>query len=100
MRFGRQCQRAATRRCVNELSRCIERGIYLTVSEREAWKDTKEKGLDLFAPELSGSYDLFNARPLSEEVLPILQVQVNSEKGGKSAAGYTITSRLALDSNV
>jgi hypothetical protein len=54
----------------------------------------------LFTPELGGSYDLFDARPLSEEVLPILQVQVNSEKGGKSAAGYTITSRLALDSNV
>lgn len=85
------------------MSRCIERGISLTVSEREAWKDTKEKGLNLFATERGGSYlvyDLFDARPLSEEVLLILQVQVESELGSKSAAGYTVTSRLVLDSNV
>ena len=61
--------RTFSRRCVNGLSKCIERDISLTVSEREAWNKTKEKGLDLFAPERGGSYEVFNARPLSEGVM-------------------------------
>jgi exonuclease 3'-5' domain-containing protein 1 len=61
--------RTFSRRCVNGLTKCIERDLSLTISEREAWKETKEKGLNLFAPERGGSYEVFNARPLSEDVL-------------------------------
>ena len=61
--------RTFSRRCVNGLAKCIERGISLTVSEREVWKETKEKGLVLFAPERGGSYEVFNARPLPEDVM-------------------------------
>ncbi|KAH8749593.1 ribonuclease H-like domain-containing protein, partial [Hyaloscypha finlandica] len=61
--------RSFSRRCVNGLTKCIERDISLTGSEREAWKETKEKGLNLFAPERGGSYDVFNARPLAKDLL-------------------------------
>jgi len=61
--------RTYSKRCINGLTKCIEKDISLTVSERGAWKETKEKGLDLFAPERGGSYEVFNARPLSEDVM-------------------------------
>ena len=57
------------RRHVKGLAKCIERAISLTMSEREVWKESKEKGLDLFAPERGRSYEVFNARPLSEDIL-------------------------------
>lgn len=34
----------------------------------QAWTETKEKGLNLFAPERGGSYDVFNARLLSKDL--------------------------------
>lgn len=58
-----------SRRCVNGLSKCIERDITLSMSEREVWKETKEKGLKLFAPERGENYEVFNVRPLPEDVL-------------------------------
>ena len=58
-----------SKRCVNGLAKCIERDIPLSVSERDAWKMTKEKGLNLFAPERGGSYEAFNARPLSDDIM-------------------------------
>ena len=60
--------RSFSRRCVNGLTKCIERDINLSMSERKVWKETKEKGLDLFAPERGGDYEVFNARPLPEDV--------------------------------
>jgi exonuclease 3'-5' domain-containing protein 1 len=61
--------RTNNRRYINRLAKCIKRDISLTVSEREAWKETKEKGLDLFTPERGGSYEVFNARLLSKDIL-------------------------------
>ncbi|KAL2062043.1 hypothetical protein VTL71DRAFT_6309 [Oculimacula yallundae] len=57
-----------SKKFVNGLAKCIERAIPLTGSEMRAWKDTKEKGLDLFLPERGGSYEIFNTRPLPEAV--------------------------------
>jgi exonuclease 3'-5' domain-containing protein 1 len=57
------------KRYVKGLSKCIKRDLSLTISERKTWIETKEKGLDLFAPERSGSYEVFNARPLSKDVM-------------------------------
>jgi exonuclease 3'-5' domain-containing protein 1 len=54
---------------VKALTKCIGRDLSLTMSEREAWTETKEKGLDLFAPERGGSHEVFNTRPLSEDVM-------------------------------
>lgn len=60
--------RRFTRRCVNGLSKCIEHDAPMVSSERMAWKATKDQGLRLFAPERGGSYEVFNERPLSEEI--------------------------------
>ncbi|KAH7417746.1 hypothetical protein BKA64DRAFT_690659 [Cadophora sp. MPI-SDFR-AT-0126] len=49
-------------------SKYIERNITLLVSERKAWMETKAKGLNLFAPERGGNYEVFNVRPLHEHL--------------------------------
>jgi len=60
--------RTFSRRLVNGLSKCIEREAPMTIAEKLAWKAAKEKGLKLFAPERGGSYQVFNIRPLPEEI--------------------------------
>ncbi|KAJ5154820.1 uncharacterized protein N7500_010259 [Penicillium coprophilum] len=57
------------RRYVSGLLKCIERDALLTTHELQFWKASKEKGLKLFAPEHGGSYDVFNVRPLPDDVL-------------------------------
>lgn len=58
-----------SRRCINGLARCIERDAQLTMSEAIEWKRAKDRGRILFAPERGGSYDVFNHRPLSEDII-------------------------------
>lgn len=53
---------------VNGLARCIERDAMLTYEETTIWKETKDKGKRLFAPECGGSYEVFNTRPLSDVI--------------------------------
>lgn len=55
-------------RFLSGLSKCIEKDLIMSFAERQAWKATKEKGLDLFAPERGGTYEVFNTRPLSDEI--------------------------------
>lgn len=61
--------RTFARRHVNGLAKCIERDGCLSVTESKDWKESKEKGMRLFAPERGGSYSVFNERPLSNEIL-------------------------------
>ena len=56
------------RRLVNGLARCIEREGGLSAVESREWRQSKDKGKLLFAPECGGSYSVFNDRPLSEEI--------------------------------
>ncbi|KAJ5752685.1 hypothetical protein N7520_009602 [Penicillium odoratum] len=60
--------RSFSRRYVNGLAKCIERDARLTTYEARCWKASKEKGLELFAPERGGSYEVFNARPLPDDI--------------------------------
>ncbi|KAF2009010.1 hypothetical protein BU24DRAFT_455931 [Aaosphaeria arxii CBS 175.79] len=60
--------RSFNRRCVNGLSKCIERDCPMTLSERRTWLATKEVGVKAFAPEKGGSYQVFNERPLRKEI--------------------------------
>jgi exonuclease 3'-5' domain-containing protein 1 len=60
--------RTYSKRCVNGLARCIERDLAMTASERRRWTEGKDRGKRLFAPELGGSYEVFNMRPLAEEI--------------------------------
>ncbi|KXH25373.1 3'-5' exonuclease [Colletotrichum salicis] len=61
--------RTFSRKVVNGLSRCIERDALLSYEERLAWKMVKDKGVRLFAPEHGGSYQVFNERPLSSDMV-------------------------------
>jgi exonuclease 3'-5' domain-containing protein 1 len=61
--------RYLSKKFVYGLSKCIERDLSLTASEKQAWEGVKEKGRNLFAPERGGSYEVFNARPLSNDML-------------------------------
>ena len=60
--------RKFSKRNVNGLKRCIEQDAPMSYAEKSAWKSAKDKGLRLFAPELGGSYEVFNERPLADEI--------------------------------
>jgi len=60
--------RPMSKKFVNGLSRCIERGARLSPAEKDEWVSVEEKGKKLFAPELGGSYEVFNARPLADDM--------------------------------
>ena len=53
---------------VSGLMRCIERDAPMTYAEKEAWQVTKERGRRLFAPELGGSYAVFDVRPVTQQI--------------------------------
>lgn len=61
--------RAFNRRCVNGLSRCIENDVLMSGPEKRAWMQAKDKGKLLFAPERGGTYEVFNQRPLQEDII-------------------------------
>lgn len=56
------------RRNVNGLAKCIEKDATMTSLEKSAWKSVKEQGRKLFGPQQGGSYEVFNTRPMTEEV--------------------------------
>ncbi|KAI4263515.1 MAG: hypothetical protein L6R42_001337 [Xanthoria sp. 1 TBL-2021] len=53
---------------INGLAKCIEKDVAMTKNEMQRWKTVKEKGLRLFDPNRGGSYEVFNTRPLSEDI--------------------------------
>jgi len=58
-----------SKRCINGLAKCIERDSGLSFSEKTTWRQAKDVGRDLFAPERGGRYAIFDERPLSPEML-------------------------------
>jgi exonuclease 3'-5' domain-containing protein 1 len=60
---------AGQRRLLSGLNRCMELDAGLSFTERTGWKTVKENGVRLFVPEKGGSYEVFNRRPLSLELL-------------------------------
>lgn len=61
--------RNGSRRFINGLARCIEHDAGLTRAEARLWRDIKDNGRRLFAPERGGSYEIFNTRPLPEAII-------------------------------
>lgn len=57
-----------SRKYVSGLAKCIDRDALLTTDEMQTWKASKEKGLKLFAAERGGSYEVFNVRPLPDDI--------------------------------
>lgn len=81
--------RRSSRRLVRGLGKCIEYDMPMSDSQKASWKATKQTGLKLFAPEFGGSYEVFNVRPMSDEIrqycaqdvqfLPMLWQRYNRE---------------------
>ena len=61
--------RRASKRCVMGLTGCTKRDANMTEEQIKAFMATKDLGLKLFAPELDGSYEVFNSRPLRPEIV-------------------------------
>lgn len=54
---------------LNGLQYCIEQHASITPSERKTWSTMKENGKRLFAPEKGGNFEVFNERPLREQIV-------------------------------
>ncbi|CAI7572612.1 unnamed protein product [Penicillium pancosmium] len=54
---------------VTGLGKCIEHDAPITSRERADWSLAKERGRRLFAPECGGKYEVFNNRPLPQDIL-------------------------------
>ncbi|KAH8820560.1 ribonuclease H-like domain-containing protein [Xylogone sp. PMI_703] len=61
--------RIGWKRFVMGLAKCITKYVPLTQDEKLECEKVKENGKNLFSPEKGGSYEVFNARPLKDDVL-------------------------------
>ena len=61
--------RSFSKRCVSGLAKCMEKECTMTPRERQTWLANKAIGVRLFLPTHGGSYEVFNRRPLSEEII-------------------------------
>jgi exonuclease 3'-5' domain-containing protein 1 len=53
---------------INGLAMCIEMAARLTIVEKRNWKMVKEKGGQLWDPKKGASYEVFNARPIMDDI--------------------------------
>ncbi|KAH7012259.1 uncharacterized protein B0I36DRAFT_340775, partial [Microdochium trichocladiopsis] len=58
----------SSRRYLNSLARCVEQ-YALHGEELISWKRAKEKGRRLFTSEYGGSYEIFEQRPIPDEII-------------------------------
>ncbi|KAA8909412.1 ribonuclease H-like domain-containing protein [Sphaerosporella brunnea] len=61
--------RAGRGRFVNGLERCIRNDAGLSQVQIREFEARKQVGLQLFAPEWGGSYEVFNERPMRAEIV-------------------------------
>ena len=61
-------QRRGSKRLVKGLAKCVEQDSGLPATAIADWKLCKDRGRRLFAPELGGHYEVFNERPLRNEI--------------------------------
>jgi exonuclease 3'-5' domain-containing protein 1 len=60
--------RSFQKKFVNGLAKCIDRDLNLSYNQKAECQQVKEKGLKLFAQEKGESYQVFNERPLSNDI--------------------------------
>ncbi|KAI9804108.1 MAG: hypothetical protein M1825_001510 [Sarcosagium campestre] len=59
----------AGKKFLNGLARCIERDCPMTLGKKQRWLARKERGHRLFDPTKGGSYEVFDARPLTKAIV-------------------------------
>ncbi|KAI1329502.1 hypothetical protein F5Y16DRAFT_417923 [Xylariaceae sp. FL0255] len=57
----------ASRRFLNGLARCVQ-DYCVRDNERTRWRRAKDRGESLFMPTRGGSYDIFNYRPMPDDI--------------------------------
>lgn len=88
------------------LQRCIEHDARMTVAEKAAWIAAKEKGMKLFLPDKGGRYEVFNDRPLSEEIIQYCVQDVHflarlwSHYNAKMSAPWALKVQAATEERV
>lgn len=60
--------RRGNKRVLHGLAKCIREDCGLSTAEKANWEEVKDKGLKLFASEKGGRPDIFNVRPLSQDL--------------------------------
>jgi len=60
-----------SRKFLSSLAKCVEKNVLLSLrgSDLASWKLAKEKGERMFKAEHGGSYEVFNQRPIPEEII-------------------------------
>lgn len=61
--------RSSSRNRVYGLATCIKNDARLTPEALAAWKATKQQGQSLFAPENGGHHEVFNFRPIPQDIV-------------------------------
>ena len=72
---------ARQRKFLNGLAKCIKEHSRLSKKQKKKWEKTKEEGRRLFDPNRGGRYEVFNERPLSEEIHNYCQQDVQFMPG-------------------
>lgn len=67
---GATMRTTASRKFLTGLARCVKKNVFmLGGSDLASWKQVKEKGERLFKAEHGGSYEVFNKRPIPEDIV-------------------------------
>ncbi|MCJ1384307.1 hypothetical protein MMC17_007423 [Xylographa soralifera] len=61
--------RSGSQKFVHGLAKCIESDAQLSDEAKQAWKAAKQCGQTLFLPEHGGSYEVFNVRPMPQDIV-------------------------------
>lgn len=63
--------RTRSKRLLNGLARCLENLFAQShmIVEAAEWRRAKQAGLQLFAPDRGGAYEVFNIRPMKQEIV-------------------------------
>ncbi|OCL14290.1 hypothetical protein AOQ84DRAFT_371419 [Glonium stellatum] len=64
------------KRFLGTLSKCVERDALITFEAKQRWTNTRMRGEELYDPEKGGSYEVFNSRPLMEDILHLCVLDV------------------------
>lgn len=60
---------AASRKFLSGLAKCVEENVLMPLDDKASWKQVKEKGERLFKTEHGGSHEVFNQRPILEDII-------------------------------
>lgn len=61
--------RGSGKRLLSSLAKCVERDALMTFEAKQRWTTVRMRGEELYDPEKGGSYEVFNSRPLMEDIL-------------------------------